>query len=29
MMLLADPLYNPFKTNPQVQVKDLPPGLAP
>jgi len=29
MMLLADPLYNPFKTNPQVQVKDLPEGLAP
>jgi uncharacterized protein (TIGR03790 family) len=29
MMLLADPLYNPFKTNPQVQVKDLPAGLAP
>jgi len=29
MMLLADPLYNPFKTNPQVQIKDLPAGLAP
>lgn len=29
MMLLADPLYNPFKTNPQVQVKDLPAGLTP
>lgn len=29
MMLLDDPLYNPFKTNPKVQVKDLPAGLAP
>ena len=29
MMLIADPLYNPFKTNPQVKASDLPPGLAP
>jgi uncharacterized protein (TIGR03790 family) len=29
MTLIADPLYNPFKTNPQVSLKLLPPGLAP
>ncbi len=27
--LIADPLYNPFKANPQVKLSDLPPGLAP
>lgn len=29
MMLLGDPLYNPFKNNPQIELKDLPKGLAP
>ena len=29
MTLIADPLYNPFKANPQVSSKLLPPGLAP
>ncbi|MDP6545176.1 MAG: TIGR03790 family protein [Phycisphaerae bacterium] len=29
MTLIADPLYNPFKKNPQVLLKHLPPGLAP
>jgi len=29
MMLIGDPLYNPFKARPQVKVKDLPAGLAP
>jgi len=29
MTLIADPLYNPFKANPQVSTKLLPPGLAP
>jgi uncharacterized protein (TIGR03790 family) len=29
MTLIADPLYNPFKTNPQVSTRDLRPGLAP
>lgn len=29
MVLLGDPLYNPFKAKPQVKVKDLPDGLAP
>ncbi len=29
MMLLGDPLYNPFKARPQVKLKDLPAGLAP
>ena len=29
MTLIADPLYNPFRANPQVQAKILPPGLAP
>ena len=29
MTLIADPLYNPFKTNPQVSPKLLPAGLAP
>ncbi|MCP4375702.1 MAG: TIGR03790 family protein [bacterium] len=29
MTLIADPLYNPFKANPQVSINDLPPGLAP
>jgi len=28
MMLLGDPLYNPFKARPQVKLKDLPAGLA-
>ena len=28
LTLIADPLYNPFKTNPQVSPKLLPPGLA-
>jgi uncharacterized protein (TIGR03790 family) len=27
--LIADPLYTPFKVNPQVDVKDLPAGLWP
>lgn len=27
--LIADPLYNPFKANPQVKLDALPPGLAP
>ena len=29
MMLIADPLYNPFKANPRVSLRSLPPGLAP
>lgn len=29
MMLLGDPLYNPFKARPQVKLKDLPAGMAP
>ena len=29
MTLIADPLYNPFKVNPQVRPEALPPGLAP
>ena len=29
MLLLGDPLYNPFKARPQVKVKNLPAGLAP
>jgi len=29
MMLIADPLYNPFSANPQVSVGDLPPTLLP
>jgi len=29
MVLLADPLYNPFKANPQLKPDALPPGLAP
>jgi len=29
MMLIADPLYNPFKAAPQVSLRSLPPGLAP
>ncbi len=29
MMLLGDPLYNPFAVNPQLSVEDLPEGLAP
>jgi len=29
MTLIADPLYNPFKVNPQVTVDKLPAGLAP
>jgi hypothetical protein len=29
LTLIADPLYNPFKKNPQVLLKHLPPGLAP
>jgi len=29
MTLIADPLYNPFKSNPQVTVDKLPDGLAP
>jgi len=29
LTLIADPLYNPFKTNPQVSLKHLPPGLSP
>jgi uncharacterized protein (TIGR03790 family) len=29
MILIADPLYNPFKVNPQVKPSALPPGLAP
>ena len=29
VMLIADPLYTPFKTNPQMGVTALPPGLAP
>jgi uncharacterized protein (TIGR03790 family) len=28
-VLLADPLYTPFKMNPQLKETDLPPGLAP
>ena len=29
MMLIADPLYNPFKADPRVSLRSLPPGLAP
>jgi len=29
MTLIADPLYNPFAANPQLDVKVLPSGLAP
>jgi len=29
MILIADPLYNPFKANPQVAPAALPPRLAP
>ena len=29
MILLADPLYNPFAAQPQVSLDLLPPGLAP
>ena len=29
MLLIADPLYNPFAANPQLEPKDLPAGLAP
>jgi uncharacterized protein (TIGR03790 family) len=29
MTLIADPLYNPFKTNPKVAYKLLPPALTP
>lgn len=29
MVLIADPLYNPFKANPQLAVSLLPRGLAP
>ncbi|MGA2265593.1 MAG: TIGR03790 family protein [Phycisphaerae bacterium] len=29
LTLIADPLYNPFKANPQIQLQDLPAGLAP
>ncbi|MGC9454212.1 MAG: TIGR03790 family protein [Phycisphaerae bacterium] len=29
MTLIADPLYNPFKNNPQLKVEDLPPQLRP
>lgn len=29
MTLIADPLYNPFKNNPQLKVQDLPPQLRP
>jgi uncharacterized protein (TIGR03790 family) len=29
MTLIADPLYNPFKANPQVKPDVLPPDLAP
>ena len=29
MTLIADPLYNPFKSNPQVSLDALPKGLAP
>ncbi len=29
MMLIGDPLYNPFAANPQVKVSDLPPQLLP
>jgi hypothetical protein len=29
MTLIADPLYNPFKTNPQVSTRVLPRGLTP
>jgi len=29
MTLIADPLYNPFKANPQVSLDVLPKGLAP
>jgi uncharacterized protein (TIGR03790 family) len=29
MTLIADPLYNPFKANPQLDPMELPQGLAP
>jgi uncharacterized protein (TIGR03790 family) len=29
MILIADPLYDPFRARPQVKVEHLPPGLAP
>jgi len=29
LTLIADPLYNPFKANPQISTKILPKGLAP
>jgi len=29
LTLIADPLYNPFKKNPQLRARDLPHGLAP
>lgn len=29
MTLIGDPLYNPFKTNPQLKTSDLPDDLAP
>lgn len=29
MILLGDPLYNPFAVNPQLDPRTLPPGLAP
>ncbi|MFA6133817.1 MAG: TIGR03790 family protein [Phycisphaerae bacterium] len=29
LTLIGDPLYNPFKNNPAVDVKDLPAGMAP
>jgi len=29
MTLIGDPLYNPFKANPQIAVEMLPEGLAP
>ncbi len=29
MTLIADPLYNPFKANPQLKLEDLPEGILP
>jgi uncharacterized protein (TIGR03790 family) len=29
LTLIGDPLYNPFRKNPQAKVEDLPKGLAP
>ena len=29
MTLIADPLYNPFQKNPQIDVASLPKGLLP